>query len=309
MKQIWIAALAAAVILLGGCSAKPVEEATTQESPAAQTNNETRVYESETGPIEVPSNPQKVVLLSGFAGNVVQLGVNVAGADKWSKDAPLLKEVLSNAVEVSEENLEQLMEIEPDLIIALSTVKNLDKLKEIAPTVTYTWGKLNIYDQHLALGKLLNKEAEAQEWVDSFKVKAEAAGKDIKAKIGENATVTVFEGYDKQLYVFGNNWARGTELIYQMMGLKMSAAVEKDALTPGYYAISAEVLPKYAGDYMIFSKYEGADLSFQQTDVYKEIPAVKEGRLLEIQGEGASFTDPITLEYQLKLFTDFFMGE
>lgn len=309
MKQIWIAALAAAVILLGGCSAKPVEEATTQESPAAQTNNETRVYESETGPIEVPSNPQKVVLLSGFAGNVVQLGVNVAGADKWSKDAPLLKEALSNAVEVSEENLEQLMEIEPDLIIALSTVKNLDKLKEIAPTVTYTWGKLNIYDQHLALGKLLNKEAEAQEWVDSFKVKAEAAGKDIKAKIGENATVTVFEGYDKQLYVFGNNWARGTELIYQMMGLKMSAAVEKDALTPGYYAISAEVLPKYAGDYMIFSKYEGADLSFQQTDVYKEIPAVKEGRLLEIQGEGASFTDPITLEYQLKLFTDFFMGE
>lgn len=309
MKQIWIAALAAAVILLGGCSAKPVEEATTQESPAAQTNNETRVYESETGPIEVPSNPQKVVLLSGFAGNVVQLGVNVAGADKWSKDAPLLKEALSNAVEVSEENLEQLMEIEPDLIIALSTVKNLDKLKEIAPTVTYTWGKLNIYDQHLALGKLLNKEAEAQEWVDSFKVKAEAAGKEVKAKIGENATVTVFEGYDKQLYVFGNNWARGTELIYQMMGLKMSAAVEKDALTPGYYAISAEVLPKYAGDYMIFSKYEGADLSFQQTDVYKEIPAVKEGRLLEIQGEGASFTDPITLEYQLKLFTDFFMGE
>lgn len=309
MKQIWIAALAAAVILLGGCSAKPVEETTTQESPAAQTNNETRVYESETGPIEVPSNPQKVVLLSGFAGNVVQLGVNVAGADKWSKDAPLLKEALSNAVEVSEENLEQLMEIEPDLIIALSTVKNLDKLKEIAPTVTYTWGKLNIYDQHLALGKLLNKEAEAQEWVDSFKVKAEAAGKEVKAKIGENATVTVFEGYDKQLYVFGNNWARGTELIYQMMGLKMSAAVEKDALTPGYYAISAEVLPKYAGDYMIFSKYEGADLSFQQTDVYKEIPAVKEGRLLEIQGEGASFTDPITLEYQLKLFTDFFMGE
>lgn len=309
MKRIWIAALAAAVIMLGGCSSKPAEEVSTQESEASQAVSETRIYESETGPVEVPANPQKVVLLSGFAGNVIQLGVNVAGADVWSKDAPLLKDSLANAVEVSEENLEQLMEIEPDLIIALSTVKNLDKIKEIAPTVTYTWGKLNIYEQHLALGKLLNKEAEAQKWVDDFKAKAEAAGKDIKAKIGENATVTVFEGYDKQLYIFGNNWARGTELIYQMMGLQMSEAVKTDALTPGYYAISAEVLPKYAGDYMIFSKYEGADLSFQQTAVYKDIPAVKEGRLLEMQGEGASFTDPITLEYQLKLFTDFFMGK
>lgn len=309
MKQIWIAALAAAVLMLGGCATKPAEEVQATEDKAAEAVSTTRTYESETGPIEVPSNPQKVVLLSGFAGNVVQLGVNVAGADKWSKDAPLLKDALSGAAEVSEENLEQIMEIEPDLIIALSTVKNLDKIKEIAPTVTYTWGKLDIYEQHLELGKLLNKEAEAQKWVDEFKTKAENAGKDIKAKIGENATVTIFEGYDKQLYIFGNNWARGTELVYQMMGLKMSAAVEKDALAPGYYAISSEVLPKYAGDYMIFSKYEGADLSFQQTAVYKDIPAVKEGRLLEMQGEGASFTDPMTLEYQLKLFTDFFLGK
>lgn len=308
MKQIWIAALAAAVLMLGGCAAKPTEQAN-ETSTEAAVENATRTYESETGPIEVPANPKKVVLLSGFAGNVVQLGVNVAGADKWSKDAPLLKDSLANAVEVSEENLEQIMEVEPDLIIALSTVKNLDKLKEIAPTVTYTWGKLDIYEQHIELGKLLNKEQEARAWVDTFKGKAETAGKDVKAKIGEDATVTIFEGYDKQLYVFGNNWARGTELIYQMMGLKMSPAVEKDALAPGYYAISSEVLPKYAGDYMIFSKYEGADLSFQQTDVYKEIPAVKDGKLLEMQGEGASFTDPITLEYQLKLFTDFFLGK
>ncbi|CAG7624062.1 hypothetical protein PAESOLCIP111_02596 [Paenibacillus solanacearum] len=37
----------------------------------------------------------------------------------------------------------------------------------------------------------------------------------MKAKIGENATVSVFESSDKQICVFGDNWGRGTEIIYR----------------------------------------------------------------------------------------------
>ena len=38
------------------------------------------------------------------------------------------------------------------------------------------------------------------------------AGKEIKAKIGEDATVSVIENFNKQLYVYGDNWGRGTEI-------------------------------------------------------------------------------------------------
>ena len=65
----------------------------------------------------------------------------------------------------------------------------------------------------------LNKEKEAQAWVDDFKKRAQAAGEDIKAEIGEDATVSVIENFDKQLYVFGDNWGRGTEILYQEMKL------------------------------------------------------------------------------------------
>ena len=100
---------------------------------------------------------------------------------------------LKDVEEVSDESLEKIIELNPDLIIGLSTIKNVDKLNEIAPTVTYTYGKVDYLTQHLEIGKLLNKEKEAQAWIDDFKTRAQAAGEDIKAKIGEDTTVSVIE--------------------------------------------------------------------------------------------------------------------
>src|SRR5690606_1753447 len=113
-----------------------------------------------------------------------------------------------------------------------SSSKGIDKLQEIAPTVAYTWGKLDYLAQQLEIGKLLNKEQEAQAWIDDFTQRAEAVGQEIKAKIGENTTVSVIETDLKNFYVFGNNWARGTELLYQAMGLNMPEKVKADALGP-----------------------------------------------------------------------------
>lgn len=270
---------------------------------------DTITYQSETGPIEVPANPQRVILLSGFTGNVLHLGVNVVGVDVWSKDNPTFAEELKDVEEVSDESLEKILELEPDLIIGLNNIKNIDKLSEIAPTVTYTWGQVDYLTQHLEIGKLLNKEAEAQEWVEDFKKRAETTGEKIRAKIGEDATITVIENYEKDLYVFGDNWARGTEILYQAMQLKMPEKVEEMALDSGFYTLSAEVLPEYVGDYLILSKYTNADSSFQETEAYKNMPAVKNNHVFEMLGNGASFSDPVTLEKQLQFFESSFLGE
>ncbi|WP_175637859.1 iron-hydroxamate ABC transporter substrate-binding protein [Metabacillus schmidteae] len=278
-------------------------------TPSDDKKAETITYESENGPVEVPADPQRVVLLSGFAGNVIDLGVNVVGAESWSLNSPILADELKDAVEVTDESIEEIIELEPDLIIGLSTIKNVDKLSEIAPTVTYTWGKVDYLTQHIEIGKLLNKEEEAKAWVEDFKARVEETGTEIKAKIGEDATVSVIESFGKDLYVYGDNWARGTEILYQGMGLKMPEKVKEVALEAGYYTLSAEVIPEYAGDYVILSKYSDADTSFQETETYKNIPAVKNNHVYEMEGNGASFSDPITLEHQLAFFKESFLGE
>ncbi|MED4071514.1 iron-hydroxamate ABC transporter substrate-binding protein [Priestia endophytica] len=295
------------VLLISACSSGNTDK--DKNSTSSGNKEEMVTYQSESGSVKVPKNPKRVVVLSSFAGNLASLDVNIVGVDSWAKDNPRYNKYLKDAEVVSEDDLEKIIELNPDLIVGLSTTKNIDKLKDIAPTVTYTWGKLDYLEQQIEIGKLVGKENEAQKWVDDFKKRAQQAGKDVKAKIGEDATVSVIESANKELYVFGDNWARGTEVLYQGMGLKMPEKVKQDASKEGYRSISAEVLPQYAGDYIIFSKSSEADNSFQQTETYKNIPAVKNGHVFEMDAKEAYFSDPITLDYQLDFFKKSFLGK
>ncbi|MEH7135985.1 iron-hydroxamate ABC transporter substrate-binding protein, partial [Priestia megaterium] len=294
MKKLLLPFMLIFVLLISACSNGSTES---KNDSSKNSESKTITYQSEDGPVKVPANPKRVVVLGSYAGNVLSLGVNIVGVDSWSKMNPRFEKKLKGVEEVSEENLEKIIELKPDLIIGLSTTKNIDKFKKIAPTVTYTYDKVDYLTQHVEIGKLLNKEKEAQSWVDDFKKRAAKAGSDIKAKIGEDATVSVIENFDKQLYVFGNNWGRGTEILYQEMKLKMPEKVKKMALKDGYYAISPEVLPEYAGDYLIFSKNQDGDTSFEKTDTYKNIPAVKNNHVFEANAKEFYFNDPITLDY------------
>lgn len=302
---VFIALLAMFVLAACGGSKEDGASADKEEKNSEPT---TITYESENGPVEVPADPQRVLVLASFAGNVMALDVPLVGVDSWSKMNPRFEEKLEGVEEVTDENLEKIIELDPDLIVGLSNIKNVEKLKEIAPTVTFTYGKVDYLTQHIEIGKLLNKEEEAQTWVDGFKTRTQEVGDDIKAEIGEDATVTVIESFDKQLYVFGDNWGRGTEILYQEMGLKMPEKVKEMALADGYYALSAEVLPEFTGDYLIFSKHKDADNSFEETETFKNIPAVKNNQVYTVDAMEFYFNDPLTLDYQLDFFKESFLG-
>ena len=80
------------VLIISACSS----ETTTKKednSTKDEKKSGTITYESETGPIEVPADPQRVILLSGFTGNVIDLGVNIVRVDLWSKSNPTFEKV------------------------------------------------------------------------------------------------------------------------------------------------------------------------------------------------------------------------
>ncbi|MCC3372547.1 iron-hydroxamate ABC transporter substrate-binding protein [Cohnella sp. REN36] len=289
-------------------SAESAPSPSASASGSAETSSVTFTYASEKGNVEVPANPQRIVALTN-APNVLSLNGTLVGVDQWTAMNPLFTEKLKGVQQVSEDDLEKIIELKPDLIIGGAEMKNYDKLSQIAPTVVYTWGKLDYLAQQTEIGKLLNKEKEAQAWVDGFKQRAETTGKEIKAKLGEHVTVSVFETDAKSFYVLGNNWARGTEILYQAMGLDMPEKVKKDALGPGYYTLSLEVLKDYAGDYIVLSRSAAADNAFMKTETWNNIPAVKNKHVIEIDTEASSYSDPTTLDYLLNIFREGFLGE
>ena len=98
-------------------------------------------------------------------------------------------------------------------------MENLDELKKIAPTVTFTW-KLNYLEQQIEIGKLVGQEEEAREWADDFETRAADIGSNIKKQHGDDTTVSVIETDGKGFYVFGDAWGRGTEIFVSGDGFK-----------------------------------------------------------------------------------------
>lgn len=60
-------------------------------------------YQSEDGPVEVPVHPERVIVLSTYAGNVISLGVPLVGVDVWSKKSPIFEKDLKDVAEVISE--------------------------------------------------------------------------------------------------------------------------------------------------------------------------------------------------------------
>ena len=279
--------------LLAGCGATNSTDDPSKEKMVT--------FQSEKGPVQVPTNPKRVaVMASSYTGNVLSLGITPVGVDQWSKNSKFLQGKIKNVQVLTPDSLEKLLALKPDLIIAFSNDKNIKKYQEIAPTVAFTYEKYTYTQIHLTLGKLLGKEKEAKSWVEKWSKETAEAKTKVKSAIGENATATVFETYGKELYVYGNNWDRGTEIIYQALGIKTNKQVEKDVFGPGYKAISTEVIPQYAGDYLFVGKGDAAsDNSYLQSSVWKQIPAVQKGNVFYFDSSSFYFNHPISLEKEL----------
>lgn len=99
MKKRLIPILFLLVLIVSACGNKKEDSAEKKEEKP-----ETITYQSENGPVEVPANPKRVVVLSSFAGDVMSLGVNLVGVDSWSKMNPRWKDKLKDVAEVSDED-------------------------------------------------------------------------------------------------------------------------------------------------------------------------------------------------------------
>lgn len=290
------------VFVLAACGNKSEEGASSGEKESSK--KETRIYKDEKGKeIKVPAEPKRVAMMAAtYAGNLLDLGITPVAVNEYPKQNKFYGNKLDKAEVVTADSYEKLLELDPDLIITYSDDKNIKKYEEIAPTVTMTYDKYDYMEQHVEIGKMVNKEKEAKAWVEEWKKKAAEAREKVKSAIGEDKTFMVMEAFGKDMYVYGKNWGRGTEVIYQALELKAPKKLEEDVFGPGWKAISTEVIPTYAGDYIFVGTGTGnPDNSFMESDVWKELPAVKNGNAIKFDSESFYFNDPISLEKELDI--------
>lgn len=288
------------VIFLTGCQSIEKKESKTETFTYTYKNAKGKKIAVK----NVPKNPKRIVVLGRYTGDVLKFGGNIVGADTYSKQNPLFRKHLKNAKVISEENVEEIAKLKPDLIIGLSTAKNVSKIKKIAPTILFDYGAYSYLDQPVEVAKALNKAEEGKTWKEQFEKQMAESSEKIKAKIGDQTTISILENFNKQLTVFGDNFGRGSEILYQGMKLPMPNLVKEITAKTGYATISREALAEYTGDYLIVSRNPNESNSFMKSEAYKNLKAVKEGHVLLADQRIFNFNDSMSLDYQLEFFEE-----
>lgn len=255
---------------------------------------------------DIPKNPKRIASLSStYTGYLLQLGFDPVTVTSYDAKNPVLKEKVKNAKVLMPEDLESIAKQKPDLIVVDASDKNIDELKKIAPTIAIDYGKNDYLEILNRFGQIFGKEKEADQWIADWKSKTADIGKQLKEKLGQNVTFTVVGLYEKEIYLFGNNWGRGGEVIYKSLGFDAPQKVKDEVFPSGYLQVSQETVSEYISDYvLVAAEDDKTGSALYESDVWKSIPAVQQNHILKVDANAFYFNDPLTLEYELKTIQD-----
>lgn len=290
MKKLFIMFIACVIVLVA-CDNKKEEQPTKSMVDFKLDNGKT---------IKIPAQPKRIVLVaSSYTGNLLSLGVKPIGVDTYAFQSDILKPELKGVEQIKTDDIEKVLELKPDLIITFDTDKNIEKLNKIAPTIPFKYDAHSYLDIHKTIGKIVGKEKEANQFVDKWNKETKKDGEIIKEHLGKDTTYSILQFFQKEIYVYGNNWGRGSEIIYQAFGLKMQDNIVKDVKPTGWKKISSEEVSKYAGDVILVSSDAGTiSNSVTESNMWKNLDAVKNNKVVQYDSEDFWFNDPISLEHQ-----------
>ena len=242
------------------------------------------------GEVEIPTNPERIVDLSGNSDMLSVLGYSVVGtansdAYDYTKYPAYLEDILMGAKILGYSmqdtmDIEGILELDPDLIIISSVQEKMyDQLKEIAPTVMVQLAQTNWRDDIETFAKLFNKEDVASKWLEDYDAQAKEVGQRIKKQYGEDTTYLAMLASGGQLYVFD---AAGIgSILYEDMGLQkpQNMPEQENISLP---VISYEGLADIDADYMfVVGTKEDLD-ALHESSIYQGMRAVKDGNVIEL---------------------------
>ncbi|HEM3635536.1 TPA: ABC transporter substrate-binding protein [Streptococcus suis] len=257
---------------------------------------------------DIPKNPKKVINFAySYTGYLLELGVNVSSYSlDLEKNSPAFGDKLQGLPQLTTADTEAIAAEQPDLILVFAGDDNLETLKEIAPVIEITYGKSDYLKMLTDMGQIFDKETEAQAWLDQWEEKVATAKDELSRLIDPNATFTVMDFFDKNIYLYGDNFGRGGELVYDALGFAAPSKVQEDIIDKdGWFGVSQEALPDYIGDYALVNVNDTtsqAAASLKESDIWNNLPAVKAGHVIEVDYNLFYFSDPLSFDLQIEAF-------
>ncbi|MBE5890837.1 MAG: ferrichrome ABC transporter substrate-binding protein [Lachnospiraceae bacterium] len=267
-----------------GSSAKDNTEVANQKDSETVTVNDAR------GEVEIPSDPQRIVDLSGNSDMLSILGYSVVGtansdAYDYTKFPSYLEDTLAGATILgysmqSTMDIEAILELNPDLIVISSVQEQMyDDLSEIAPTVMIELAQIDWTDDLKEVGEIFGKSDAVNEYLDEYYAQAAEVGNTIKAANGEDATYLSFLASGGNLYIF--DAAGFGSVLYDDLGLQKPEGMpeQEDISLP---VVSYEGLASIDADYIFAIGTEDDLAALEENASWNAIPAVVNGNVITL---------------------------
>lgn len=272
-----LAAVVATLGLVTGCASG---------SSSNKEGNETRTVQSVKGEAEIPSDPKRIVDISGSTEELLILGhtpVATANVDSYetTKVPSYIEEKLKNTKVVGHSmmdtmDVEAILGTNPDLIIMSERQEKIyDQLKDIASVVMIKdyandWkGKLT------DISKIFDQEEDAKAWLNKYNKKAEELGKEVIDKNGDQTYLTVL-ATQVQFMVFSDAGI-GTIVDDDMKLSRPENMPKQDGIT--LPTVSMEGITEIDADHIIVIATDSDKKDLENSSVWSQIRAVKDGNV------------------------------
>lgn len=298
-------------LLLGACASGANTNSGSQSQAQSETSGATQVetvtYQAASGEVEIPKNPKRIVVVAdSYAGYLLALGIKPIGMSDFALSHPYFEGKTDGIKSIGDnKSVEKILELKPDLIIAFDGMEGFENFEKIAPTVGIKYGDMSYREQLVEFGKMLNREKEAAQWISNWDEKIAEYKTTIQEIVGEQ-TVSIMGGTDKEVYIYGDHYSRGGEIMYGEFQLNAPDLVQKEALDSKEWGVSFSIerLPDYAGDFIFV---EDTALEFlKESTLWNELPAVNNNMVTILDSNASYFNDPVSLEKQLDLVVEAF---
>lgn len=310
------------MLVVSACGAsnnnKANDAATT--APAAQTDAPkdaapeeptVKTVKTANGDIEIPTHPKRIVA-EEYLGSLIALEVIPVGAPGLTLENYYFKDSLTGVTDTGaygQQNAEKIITLDPDLIIT-GNPDSYAALSKIAPTVVIPYGDLkNVHEELTYFGELLGVEDKAKAWLEKYDGRIAAAKAKVDAAIPAEASFAIMEDGGKSTWVYGDNFGRGGQPVYQALGRKPPAAVADEIMEKQWAEISTELLDQYAGDYVIMTSNTRTLEDFQADPIWSKLPAIKNGHFYVWPEARSWYYDPLAVVAQTEELAEWLVSQ
>jgi len=260
--------------------------------------------------VEIPSSPKRIVYTDNTVGDILLFGIHPVGLIQDGLQYSVYRDEVKDVADVSwPPNTEKLIELEPDLIItSMTDAKQIDAMSKVAPVIqTNEWDPMPVRVKRI--GDWLGYEKEADEFLAKHEKNTnemwDSLLKHGTIQSGETASVFQYMLGQRRLSVYTTAYL--PSFVYHEKGFKPTEAIQKlidDPDNYGYADISVELLPKMAGDRIFIVYFDGPELDAVKEminePIWRDLPAVKAGKVYFVNGGLGITTDPLAREALIK---------